>query len=178
MIQGGVNVTGLSVLPLTNVTGAYPLSGATFLDLYSCYSNAADTGRVTNLRAFLNWYFAYNILISSRQVAPVLQNNGFNLLPDSYSTVIRAKYLQRHQRGPHRRGPASGAGTAGGCTGVTGGALLKATDDDLPQHHDPGASIEAPGFFVPDLFSRKRFDSHIVVTGLVPVTSLRDAVSL
>ncbi len=36
VVQGGVTLSGQSVLPLTNVTGAYPLSGTTFLDLYSC----------------------------------------------------------------------------------------------------------------------------------------------
>src|SRR5262249_29886426 len=52
--QGGVTLFGQSVLPLTNVVNAYPLSGTTFLDLYSCYSVAQDPGRVTNLKAFLN----------------------------------------------------------------------------------------------------------------------------
>lgn len=112
VIQGGVNVSGLSVLPLTNVGNAYPLSGTTFLDLYSCYSVQADANRVTSLVNFLTWYFgASNSLLTG-----VMQNAGFNPVPSGYATVIRNKYL-----GNISTSRIAAAGTANtGCSSATG----------------------------------------------------------
>ncbi len=70
---------------------------------------------MTNLRAFLSWYFG----ASNALATAVIQNNGFNPLPASYTTVIRNKYLSATNAG---RIAAAGTGV-GGCTGVTGGAL-------------------------------------------------------
>jgi len=91
--QGGVTLFGQSVLPLTNVSGAYPLSGTTFLDLYSCYSTTAgvapDANRVTSLVNFLTWYYSS----SDTRPTTVMQNAGFNPVPAGYSALIRSKYL-------------------------------------------------------------------------------------
>ncbi|MBR0871349.1 substrate-binding domain-containing protein [Bradyrhizobium tropiciagri] len=93
VIQGGLDVTGLSVLPLTNVSGGYPLSGTTFLDLYSCYSTMAgvspDANRVTSLRNFLSWYYSPN----DTRPTIVMQQSGFNPVPAGYAALIRNKYL-------------------------------------------------------------------------------------
>ncbi|MBR0871350.1 substrate-binding domain-containing protein [Bradyrhizobium tropiciagri] len=93
VIQGGVDVSGLSVLPLNNVSGAYPLSGTTFLDLYSCYSTTAgvapDTNRVTSLVNFLTWYYS----ASDSRPTTVMQRAGFNPVPTGYASLIRSKYL-------------------------------------------------------------------------------------
>ena len=115
--HAGVTLFGQSVLPLTNVTGAYPLSGTTFLDLYSCYSVAADSHRVTNLVNFLSWYYTEGALATS-----VIQNAAFNPLPSNWASVIKTKYLGSLSASLISAAPASGTGTKG-CSGVTGGAL-------------------------------------------------------
>lgn len=123
--QGGVNVSGLSVLPLTNVAAAYPLSGTTFLALYSCYSVQTDTARVTNLKNFLNWYIKGADSTDPNydaKVSQVIQNNGFHHIPVSYKTNIVAQYLAIAANGLISAAPASGTGTKG-CASVTGGAL-------------------------------------------------------
>ncbi|WP_315833193.1 substrate-binding domain-containing protein [Bradyrhizobium prioriisuperbiae] len=121
-IQGGVTVDGKSVLPLTNVAGAYPLGGTAFLDLYSCYSVAADSARVTNLKTFLSWYFqdAANNALATQ----IIQASGFQPLKDTIKAVIRTKYLGTVNATRINGAPPSGPGgsTAGGCNGVTGGA--------------------------------------------------------
>jgi ABC-type phosphate transport system substrate-binding protein len=111
----GVTLFGQSVLPLTSVVGAYPLSGTTFLELYSCYSVAADTHRVTNLTNFLNWYYSAGTLVTG-----VIQNAAFNPLPPTWSTAIKNEYLTAKSARAIAAAPAGT--TANGCTGVTGGA--------------------------------------------------------
>jgi ABC-type phosphate transport system substrate-binding protein len=115
--QGGIMLHGQSVLPLTNVVGAYPLSGATFMDLYSCYNAQADALRATNLRNFLNWLFGATGPVQ----ASLIQNSGFNPVPPAYAAAVRAKYL-----GPLNVNSISSLPSnilLRGCTGVTGGAL-------------------------------------------------------
>nr|WP_165421595.1 substrate-binding domain-containing protein [Bradyrhizobium sp. Leo170] len=93
--QGGVSVTGKSVLPLTNRANAYPLSGTAFMFLYSCYSLPAGelptdpVNRVTSLTNYLSWHYTASNPLLTR----VIQNVGFNPVPASYATVIRNKYL-------------------------------------------------------------------------------------
>ncbi|MCA6120298.1 substrate-binding domain-containing protein [Bradyrhizobium sp. WSM 1704] len=91
--QGGLVLFGQSVLPLNNVAGGYPLSGTTFLDLYSCYSTTAgvapDSNRVTSLVNFLSWYYG----TSDTRPTTVMQRAGFNPVPAGYSSLIRSKYL-------------------------------------------------------------------------------------
>jgi phosphate transport system substrate-binding protein len=112
--QGGVQLSGQSVLPLTNVAGAYPLSGTTFLDLYSCYNIQSDSARVTNLRNFLTWYINGSPLVQS-----LVENNGFHLLPATYATNINQQYLTT---GRPTSIQAASVIQLNGCTGVTGGA--------------------------------------------------------
>ncbi|OKO81344.1 substrate-binding domain-containing protein [Bradyrhizobium sp. NAS96.2] len=95
VIQSGVNVTGLPVLPLTNKLNAYPLSGTTFLNLYSCYNVQSDPDRVTNLVNFLTWYFAGADSTDPNydpDVVPVVQNAGFHPVPVSYAQNIKKQY--------------------------------------------------------------------------------------
>ncbi len=113
--HGGVAVAGRSVLPLTNRSGAYPLSGTTFLYLYSCYGNNTNG---QNLIDFLNWF--YQRQKTPNQVANILRNNGF-------SPLNSLTWQNRIQNGVLK--PTSGVaialasgGSVDGCTGVTGGA--------------------------------------------------------
>jgi ABC-type phosphate transport system substrate-binding protein len=118
VMQSGVDVSNHSVLPLTNQLGAYPLSGTTFLDMYSCYNG---TTRVTNLRNFLTWFLNDLSNGGDPDVAAVVQNAGFHSLPVSYSANIISEYLTANRAGLISAPPARGTPTAG-CTGVTGGA--------------------------------------------------------
>jgi ABC-type phosphate transport system substrate-binding protein len=117
VIQGGVDVSNLSVLPLTNQLGAYPLSGTTFLDMYSCYNGST---RVTNLRNFLTWFLNDLSNGGDPDVAAVVQNAGFHPLPVSYSANIISEYLTTNKPGLISAAPAGRV--TNGCTGVTGGA--------------------------------------------------------
>ena len=115
-VQGGVTLSGQSVLPLTNFAGAYPLSGTTFLDLYGCYNVQSDPNRVTNLRTFLSWF----INNTNGAAQKVVENNGFHLLPTNYRTNINLEYLTS---GSNVLRPnyiqAAGASPTNGCSVVT-----------------------------------------------------------
>ncbi len=113
-LHGGVAVAGLSVLPLTNQTGAYPLSGTTFMATYSCYGNAANG---QNLLNFLNWYYQYPT--SDVNVKNILNNNSFSPLNKQWLTAVQAVYLTP---GTGVALALASGGSADGCTGVTGGA--------------------------------------------------------
>src|SRR5262249_17046648 len=122
VIQAGVDVTGRSVLPLNNVTNAYPLSGTAFMFLYSCYNVQTDANRVTNLRNFLNWYI--NAAEASdpdydAKVSQVIENNGFHHISVNYKANIITQYLTSTNSGFISGATAS---SSGGCTGVAGGA--------------------------------------------------------
>ncbi len=112
--QGGVALFGQSVLPLTNRSAAYPLSGATFLDLYSCYNVRIDAARQANLVTFLNWYMNGPLVAQS-----VVQNAGFHFLPTNYSTTIITQYLTSGQSGYIT---AAARTQSGGCLNVANGA--------------------------------------------------------
>jgi phosphate transport system substrate-binding protein len=122
VVQGGVTLSGQSVLPLTNVGGAYPLSGTTFMALYSCYNVANDANRVNNLDNFLLWYMGgadSTDPFYDPDVAAVIENNGFHHLPAAYTANIESQYL--FPGNATSITAADGSQTAG-CTGVTGGA--------------------------------------------------------
>jgi ABC-type phosphate transport system substrate-binding protein len=94
-VQGGVALNGQSVLPLTSVTGAYPLSGTTFLALYSCYDNSttAKANRVSDLLAFLNWFYKAADSGTDQTPQQVVANNGFHLLNPTLADAIVSAYL-------------------------------------------------------------------------------------
>ncbi|CCE11239.1 conserved exported hypothetical protein [Bradyrhizobium sp. STM 3843] len=112
--HGGVVVAGLSVLPLTNQTGAYPLSGTTFMATYSCYGN--DTNG-TNLLNFLNWY--YQNSGNDVNVQNILNNNSFSPLKRQWLSAVQNTYLTQ---GTGVAIALASGGSVDGCTGVTGGA--------------------------------------------------------
>ena len=119
--QSGVTVTGLPVLPLTNKLNAYPLSGTTFLDLYSCYNVQADSNRVTNLVNFLTTYIAGADSGDGNfdpDVSAVVQNAGFHLVPVNYAQNIKKQYW-----GSLTTAISAAAATqANGCLNVANGA--------------------------------------------------------
>ncbi|MBR1201881.1 MULTISPECIES: substrate-binding domain-containing protein [unclassified Bradyrhizobium] len=119
--QSGVTVTGLPVLPLTNRLNAYPLSGTTFLDLYSCYNVQADSNRVTNLVNFLTTYIAGADSGDGNfdpDVSAVVQNAGFHLVPVNYAQNIKKQYW-----GSLTTAISAAAATqANGCLNVANGA--------------------------------------------------------
>ncbi len=96
-IYGGVNISGVSKLGLpANVAGtspnptaaAYPIVGSAYAALYSCYSTAADAGRVVNVKTFFDWYYAPDQVSPPLPSVPatILANNGFSAL----GTTLRA----------------------------------------------------------------------------------------
>jgi hypothetical protein len=138
-VIGGVNYGGLSIIGDPQRVGAYPLTGATFLDVYSCYADPSGT-RVPVLKNWLAWLFGgsqgglppYSPATSNfvspgfdPDVAAVIRNNGLHELDPAWAAQIQQIYLL-----PGIDGGAGSAiaafNTSGsqvdGCTGVTGGA--------------------------------------------------------
>jgi ABC-type phosphate transport system substrate-binding protein len=112
---GAVSIATLSILPLAESQGAYPISGTTFLELYSCYNDTANK-RVPEIRAFLNWY-----LHPSNALTTAIQNNGFDTLPATYSTALYNEYVNTAPLTANTI-TARQSGAVNGCTGVvTGG---------------------------------------------------------
>jgi ABC-type phosphate transport system substrate-binding protein len=138
-VFGGVSYAGLSVIGDPQRVGAYPLTGATFLDLYSCYSDPNGT-RVPALKNTLAWLFGgstsslapYNPATSNfitpgfdPDVSAVIRNNGFHEIDTSWALEIERVYLKPSAHGgtPFAIAAFSTSGTqVDGCTGVTGGA--------------------------------------------------------
>ncbi len=91
-------LSGKSILGIPNTTDAYPVAGTTFIDLYSCYANAA-----TDVTNFLKWYYnngnsssvalTSTTLTPNATVAAVLQNNGFNPLHPAVAASLFNEYL-------------------------------------------------------------------------------------
>lgn len=140
-VVGGVAYDGLSVigLPLQSEVD-YPLTGASFINVYSCYSDAAGT-RVPALKNWLAWLFGgslaalppYNPATSNASspgydpnVARVIRNNGFHELDGAWASNVLRAYLKPSTVGGLPSAIAA-SGTSGaqtdGCQGVTGGAL-------------------------------------------------------
>jgi ABC-type phosphate transport system substrate-binding protein len=84
---GGVDVGGKSRLGVAVAAGAYPISGTSFMYLYSCYNTGSAPTRVTNIQNFLNWFY------TSPDATNALQNNGFNSIAPSLAGAIQAQYL-------------------------------------------------------------------------------------
>lgn len=137
---GGVNYGGLSVIGDPTRPSAYPITGATFLEVYSCYSDPAGT-RVPALKNWLAWFFGgsqtglqpYNPATSSASspgydpdVAAVIRNNGFHEIDPAWAERIQGVYLLPGADGglPSAIAAFNPSGTqVDGCTGVTEGAL-------------------------------------------------------
>jgi ABC-type phosphate transport system substrate-binding protein len=84
---GSVSIAGLSALPLAPDAGAYPITGTTYLYLYSCY---ADDTVHDNLVNFLSWYFPSS---GSSPASTIIQGSGFHALSSVWSSNIYSQYL-------------------------------------------------------------------------------------
>jgi phosphate transport system substrate-binding protein len=123
--KGGISLAGKPILALAGQPGAYPLSGTTFLDLYSCYNGST---RVANLRNFLTWYL--NGADSTApgfdpHVSQIVESSGFHLLPATYTGVIVSQYLTAGTNAQKPKFITAAASTLpqpNGCAGVLGGA--------------------------------------------------------
>jgi ABC-type phosphate transport system substrate-binding protein len=137
---GGVTYDGLSVIGIPLVTQTdYALTGASFLDVYSCYSDATGT-RVPALKNLLAWLYGgsvaglppYNPATSNASspgfdpnVARVIRNNGFHEVDGVWASRVLTAYLQPSAAGGLTSSIAAfkTSGTQiDGCVGVTGGA--------------------------------------------------------
>ncbi len=134
--SGGVWLTGKFILPLDTDVNAYPVTGTTFLELYSCYADSAGT-RVPAIANFVSWLVGGGLGTLTvgtpststaaspkydRDVANDLRNNGFHEIPPQLSDAILRQYV--FAGFPYNTAIAaynrSGSQTEG-CVGVTGG---------------------------------------------------------
>ncbi|MGJ4942109.1 substrate-binding domain-containing protein [Bradyrhizobium sp. HKCCYLS1011] len=138
-VFGGVHYDGLSILATPQRAGAYPITGASFLDVYSCYADASGT-RVPALTNWLAWLYggsqtglpAYNPATSNAvnpgydpNVAAIVRNNGLHELDPAWAAAIQGQYLLPSIDGgrPTAIAAYSASGSqVDGCQGVTGGA--------------------------------------------------------
>jgi ABC-type phosphate transport system substrate-binding protein len=136
----GVTYDGLSVIGIPLLTQSdYPLTGASFLDVYSCYSEPTGT-RVPTVKNWLAWLYGgsvgtlppYNPATSNAStpgfdpnVARVIRNNGFHELDGVWASRILTAYVEPSAAGGLTSAIAAfkTSGTQiDGCVGVTGGA--------------------------------------------------------
>jgi ABC-type phosphate transport system substrate-binding protein len=139
-VIAGVNYGGLSVIGDPQRVGAYPITGSTFLQLYSCYSDPTGT-RVPALKKWLAWLYGgsrtglppYNPATSDfinpgfdPDVIAIIRNNGFHELDPAWALQVENAYLLPSVHGGLTTAIAaydtSGNPQVDGCTGVTGGA--------------------------------------------------------
>lgn len=139
-LVNGVSYDGLSVIGVPLLTQSdYPLTGVSFLDLYSCYNEPTGT-RVPAVKNWLAWFYggsvgglpAYNPAKSNAttpgfdpDVAKVIRNNGFHELDGIWANRILTAYLKPSAAGGVASSIAAfnASGTQiDGCVGVTGGA--------------------------------------------------------
>ncbi|MBR0871348.1 substrate-binding domain-containing protein [Bradyrhizobium tropiciagri] len=139
-VLGGVDYSSLSVIGIPLVsTSDYALTGASYVNVYSCYSDAGST-RVPTLKNWMAWFYggsvsalpAYNPAMSNANnpgfdpnVAQLIRNNGFHELDPTWASNVLGAYLRTSAAGGTPASiaayNASGAQTDG-CVGVTGGA--------------------------------------------------------
>lgn len=138
-VIGGVTFDGLSILGIPLGQSAYPITGASFIQLWSCYADAAGT-RVPALKNWLAWFYGgsdaglprYSPATANAadpgydpNVAAILRNNGFHEFDGSWADIILREYIKPSSSGGTTASLAAyhSAGTQiDGCTGVTGGA--------------------------------------------------------
>lgn len=137
---GGVSYDGLSVIALPLVSeNDYPLTGASFINVYSCYSDPTGT-RVPALKNWLAWLFGgsigalppYNPATSNANspgydsnVGRIIRNNGFHEIDGAWANNVLLAYLRPAAAGgaPSAIAAFNPAGAQiDGCQGVTGGA--------------------------------------------------------
>lgn len=105
-----VDVGNRSVLALTNRSGAYQLSGTTYLAVYRCYTLP---NRATNLVSFLTYLYGSSGT-PVQDVSDIIQNNGFHELNSSWGSAVFSTYLN---------GGTTGIGSPGvGRSGCVSGA--------------------------------------------------------
>jgi len=132
--SGGVTLTGKPILPLDTDTNAYPITGTTFLELYSCYADSVGT-RVPAVANFVSWLIGGSVSTltagtpsTSTAASPkydpdvkaVLQSNGFNPINANLATAILQQYVTPSALTSVAISTYQTAGVQG-CTGVTGG---------------------------------------------------------
>lgn len=133
----------LSILATPTTVGAYPLSGTTFMFLYSCYGNrtgvATAAVRTTTITNFMSWLLAGSAPLSyppgwpntSTRNAPaydplvksILNANGFNPIPASFATNLIDNFVS-NAPGSHPHAIAAFDWynpQVDGCVGVAGG---------------------------------------------------------
>ncbi|MBU3887034.1 substrate-binding domain-containing protein [Methylosinus sp. KRF6] len=119
-----VDITGRSKLPLAPYDGAYPLTGTSYIYVYSCYGAGRDSvaaaTRVTNLKDYLRWH--YNLTSPAGNADDVIIVNGFGPLPrwgwgSDWVGAINSFYLDSASSTAIA---AYGASPANGCSSVTG----------------------------------------------------------
>jgi hypothetical protein len=138
-VLGGVDYSGLSIIGVPLQEGSYPLTGASFVELYSCYADPTGK-RVPALKNWLAWLYGgsqnglppYNPATSNAvnqgfdpDVAAIIENHGFHELNASFASEISAAYLLGSANGgsPLAIAAFKPSGTqVDGCTGVTSGA--------------------------------------------------------
>jgi ABC-type phosphate transport system substrate-binding protein len=139
-VVGGVTYDGLSVIGVPLETeNDYAITGASNINVYSCYSDATGT-RVPALKNWLAWFYGgsinslppYNPATSNSNspgydpnVANLIENSGFHELDSAWATTLVSTYLRTSAAGglPSAIAAYNASGTqVDGCQGVTGGA--------------------------------------------------------
>ena len=132
--SGGANIGSLPILPLDTDTNAYPITGTTFLELYSCYADSAGT-RVPAIANFVSWLVGGSVSTLTAgtpststaaspkydpDVGAVLKSNGFNPINAALATAILQQYVTPSALTSAAISTYKSGGVQG-CTGVTGG---------------------------------------------------------
>jgi len=106
--------------PTPASSGAYPIGGFTFIDLYTCYASAADkdavAGKAAGSLGLFAWYFG-SATQNGGKPKLELTNNGFSVVPGSWLSGAKKLILTDVKTAIGTPGQAKT-----GCTSVTGGA--------------------------------------------------------
>ena len=92
----GANVTNPLnwgvVNPYPNIAAGYPFVGFTFLDLYTCYGDAATVSALastsTKTPGLLNWMFSAGTLATSP--ATIIKKNGLAPLTAAWDAAVKS----------------------------------------------------------------------------------------
>jgi ABC-type phosphate transport system substrate-binding protein len=131
--SGGLPLAGKFILPLDTDLNAYPITGTTFLELYSCYADAAGA-RVPAVANFLSWLVgvgegAVGTPSTSTAATPkrdvdvgrVLQVNGFHELRTTLAHALIQQYVTPGINNTAIAAYNPSGSQTQGCIGVTGG---------------------------------------------------------